>query len=420
MNLDQRWSSFQKIGFRFAFIFFILIASPWNWIPFVSDFTGSYAYYPSFIVQNYILKWNAEPVWEHGPTGSGDTIDDWVLFFTWISVSVIGCIIWSLADRKRENYVVLNYWLRVGLRYFVAFVMFIYGFDKIFPIQMPFPNLAQLNTPLGDLSPMRLAWLFVGYSAPYEIFGGLLEVIAAMLLAFRRTQLLGALMMTGVVANVVMLNYAYDIPVKLFSSQLLIMSLYILLYEWRRLTDFFFFNKTVTPAETGLSFTTKRDKIIRWSLITVFWILGFGYAAWQNYGYWKQYYGQEKFALYGNYEVKSFFRKNAVANERDTLQWHQVVIANGFQPKEGRGSIKRGAKPTDRIIFGIDSLNNLDITFRDDAKQNFKGKFERLNELELLVAGKSGEDSISAHLVKITRPFKLETKPFHWVSAYPY
>ncbi len=77
-----------------------------------------------------------------------------------------------------------------------------------------------MQTPLGDLSPMRLAWLFIGYSVPYEIFGGLLETVSGLLLSFRRTQLLGSLMTLATIGNVVMINFCYDIPVKLFSSQL--------------------------------------------------------------------------------------------------------------------------------------------------------------------------------------------------------
>ncbi len=39
---------------------------------------------------------------------------------------------------------------------------------------------------------------------------------------------------------------------------------------------------------------------------------------------------------------------------------------------------------------------------------------------EFLLKGRSHNDSLTLDLIKIERKFKLEMKPFHWVSAYPY
>ena len=61
------------------------------------------------------------------------------------------------------------------MRYYIAFTAFLYGIDKIFLLQMPFPNQSALATPLGDLLPMRFSWFFIGYSAPYEFFAGAME-----------------------------------------------------------------------------------------------------------------------------------------------------------------------------------------------------------------------------------------------------
>ena len=52
-----------------------------------------------------------------------------------------------------------------------------YGIIKLFVLQMPFPQLSQLATPLGDLLPMRFSWLFIGYSVPYQFFSGAMETI---------------------------------------------------------------------------------------------------------------------------------------------------------------------------------------------------------------------------------------------------
>ncbi len=54
----------------------------------------------------------------------------------------------------------------------------------------------------------------MGYSTPYNVFTGLVETVPAMLLFFRRTATLGALLLVAVLANVVMLNLCYDVPVE--------------------------------------------------------------------------------------------------------------------------------------------------------------------------------------------------------------
>ena len=78
------------------------------------------------------------------------------------------------------------------------------------------PRLSQLATPLGDLLPMRFSWLFIGYSVPYQFFSGAMETIAGLLLLYRRTVTAGLFAATGAFMNVVMINLAYDVPVKLF------------------------------------------------------------------------------------------------------------------------------------------------------------------------------------------------------------
>lgn len=67
----------------------------------------------------------------------------------------------------------------------------------------------------------------MGSSRAYTIFAGVFEIIPGFLLLFRKTKLIGALMAIIVMLNVVLLNFCYDIPVKLFSSFLLLIAIII-------------------------------------------------------------------------------------------------------------------------------------------------------------------------------------------------
>ncbi len=174
------------------------------------------------------------------PNGNGDYPEQWMLVAACAFLAALSCIVWSLADRRRKEYNKLNYWFSLAIRYFLIFNGFSYGIGKMFILQMPFPNLSQLATPLGDYLPMRLSWMFIGYSSSYQFFSGAIEVLAAVLLLFRKTGTLGAIVATGVFLNVMMLNLSYDIPVKINSISLIVMCLYLLVQETPRVVSFLF------------------------------------------------------------------------------------------------------------------------------------------------------------------------------------
>jgi hypothetical protein len=61
-----------------------------------------------------------------------------------------------------------------------------------------------------------------------HIFCGIVEVVGALLLVWRRTTILGALISSAALLNVVVLNVSYDIGVKLYSLHLLLMAAFLL------------------------------------------------------------------------------------------------------------------------------------------------------------------------------------------------
>ena len=99
---------------------------------------------------------------------------------------------------------------------------------------------------------MGLLWTFMGASPAYTIFAGACEMVGGLLLIPRRTTLLGALVCMGVLGNVVMLNFCYDVPVKLFSSHLFLLALFLAAPDLRRLADLLVFNRRVEPADDPL------------------------------------------------------------------------------------------------------------------------------------------------------------------------
>ncbi|MEO7530119.1 MAG: hypothetical protein ABIS69_01870, partial [Sediminibacterium sp.] len=245
---SQKWPLWQKIAFRFFFIYFTLNIVPWTWLGDIPGFKLVSEYYDrliTWLVEGFnqvFFHWEKTKIVNNG---SGDTSVSWETMFTYLLLALAGTVIWSILDRKRANYTTVNYWLRTFLRYFLIMNCFSYGINKLFALQMPFPNQSQLATPLGDFLPMRFSWMFIGYSKTYENFSGAMEVLAGLLLLNRRTITLGLFTAAAVFINVMVLNLCYDIPVKLYSMHLVVYCLYLLTCDCKRLFDFFVLNKAV-------------------------------------------------------------------------------------------------------------------------------------------------------------------------------
>lgn len=68
-----------------------------------------------------------------------------------------------------------------------------------------------LETSIGDMNRRYLLWVSMSASPLYGFFGGADEFTGGLLVLFRRTTLLGSLIVIGVMSNVVLLNFGYDI-----------------------------------------------------------------------------------------------------------------------------------------------------------------------------------------------------------------
>ncbi len=158
-------------------------------------------------------------------------------------VAVLGAIIWSVLDRKRTNYQTLYYWLTVIVRYYLAFTLFIFALEKFFKMQFPDLGFYTLTEPLGDMSPMSLAWAFFGYSYGYNVFMGIAES-AALLLLFRRTTTFGAILTLATLANVMAVNYNYDVHAKMYPTALFLMAFFLLLKDVNEINQIFLYRSS--------------------------------------------------------------------------------------------------------------------------------------------------------------------------------
>src|SRR5690606_13107281 len=129
---------------------------------------------------------------------------------------------------------------------------------------------------------------FLGFSKGYNLFMGLAEVAAGLLL-FRRTMTFGAIITLMAAANVMAVNYFYDVPVKILSTALVAMTLFLLMRDAERLLRFFFTGQAVSlpviPAPVFQKKWMRIGKIVLKSLVLAY---AFGYGTFQVLQYQKQ------------------------------------------------------------------------------------------------------------------------------------
>ncbi|MGI4871849.1 MAG: hypothetical protein ACRYFX_11820 [Janthinobacterium lividum] len=138
-----------------------------------------------------------------------------------LATALVAALWAALARRTPAREAALGYALHTGAAWFLALQLLEYGLDKVFKHQFYLPEPNTLYTPLGLLPPDLAYWSVMGASRSYSVFAGLLEVLPAALLLFRRTRLLGGLLAVAVLANVLALNVGFEITVKLWSGFLL-------------------------------------------------------------------------------------------------------------------------------------------------------------------------------------------------------
>ena len=91
------------------------------------------------------------------------------------------------------------------LRYFCAFMLYMYGTSKLLHFQLNLRSqLAQRA--IGSLTGYELTWYYFGFSRVYASILGLTQVAGATLLLFRKTMLVGAAVMLPVMGNILLIN----------------------------------------------------------------------------------------------------------------------------------------------------------------------------------------------------------------------
>lgn len=177
-----------------------------------------------------------------------DSASMYMLLFLLLLLSIVAATVIRFFMKPAGFQTRFLQWIGILAVYYLALMLMKYGLDKVFKHQFYLPEPNILYTPVGQVDKDLLYWSSMGTSRLYNVFAGGLEVLAALLLFFSRTRMAGGLLAMAILFQVLMINLGFDISVKMYSSFLLLLSLYILSPYLVRLCRFFSGGQVVPPA----------------------------------------------------------------------------------------------------------------------------------------------------------------------------
>jgi hypothetical protein len=413
LTKHNRWSVAACLGFRLAFLYWVCYwLAAGALLPGISRGITWLLYMPSQVVLwvgVHVFHLTGVPASVH-PTNF-DAALHYVLCFCILVFALIGTGVWTVINHWRDGrreYRTLYAWLRLGLRFTLGTFLLAYGFLKIFGIQFGPPPLLYLTETYGDSSPMRLLWAFMGASIPYTVFGGLAEVIPGLLLLFRRTSTLGALISAGVMLNVVLLNFCYDVPLKLFSTHLLLASLFLLLPDASALGRIFFAGQAAALAD--LSVPPWEWRTLRWAshilrVMVISWIF---YLAVVTSYLTKRETPAGHVSLYG---VWAFDKTEGLPTGQP---WVKALF-----DRQGEVLFIRADGKKDWYDANLNESSR-SIDFLGTPKPTSL-QWKQSADGTLLLTGTWLGNAVVLGLHRLTpEVFPLQKRGFHWVQEYPY
>jgi hypothetical protein len=164
-------------------------------------------------------------------------------------ISVTGGLIFTIAysiywHRKEQKNNIdsgrLHAWFRGIIRYWLALQITTYGVAKIFGLQFGHSYLRD-DKVVSSLSGFDLTWNYFAYSYSLTLIIGLLQIGGSVLLVFRRTYLLGIVVLLPVMINIMLIDIFYGIPfAATLNAVLFTLGLtYLLLLRRKELVAFF-------------------------------------------------------------------------------------------------------------------------------------------------------------------------------------
>lgn len=360
---------------------------------------------------------NIKDTLETDGMGSGDGIYYYLQIPAMLLITFIISMVWNLVDTKRQSYNQAFYVVWVIVRYVLAFYMISYGVAKIYESQFPAPSLHRLVQPYGMSSPMGLAWTFMGASRGFSMFTGWVEALAGVFLLFRQTARLGALQSIVMMSVIVAMNFCYDIPVKIFSTHLLLAAVFVIAPEIPRLLIFLFSGKAIPASGLYMFPLSSKWVLVSWALVKPVIIIMIALMVFNMERYAGNVRNDNKHVpLYGLYTAEWVVSNNDTipAQLTDSTRWHYLIMQY-----EGRATVRYMDETFEYFEIKVDTTKHtIGMTGEDDKEKMYRYK---TNDDELVLERNLEFDSTRIILRQYdTKKFLLTNRGFRWVNEMPF
>jgi uncharacterized membrane protein YphA (DoxX/SURF4 family) len=416
---ECNWSLAKKLIFRFFFLYFFFYCFPFplDGFELTKPIVQPYYDFLDFSMQKMGRYFLHVPV--HVAYPGFDKVDDSyygeAFLITIVMLSAIGTIFWTVMDRQRKQYKKLNAWAYLYLRYFLAAYLLGYGFIKFFPSQFQAVSASRLVMDVGEQTPMLLAWNFMGYSVVFNVVSGSLEIIAGLLLFFRRTATMGAILATFIFSFVALMDFCFNVPIKLLIAHLLLISLVLLLHDSQRLFRLLFLNGAITPRVYPSLFNNQKWErrfgifLLLFAGCILYKGVSDSLSAATEFGRYAP-----PVPLYGIYKTGVFIRNGDTVPplQTDSLRWKQLVIDGGAWKQSGMIELN-----TDQKIFYAIKADTakqiLKMQSLTDTATMYTFHVERPSPDHLFIEGQWRKDSIRVYFTRYDlKNFKLNSDRF--------
>ena len=409
--VGQPWTRTTLAIFRFSVVFFGVTsaATLLQYLPGGAELFAAWSR-AGDTIGTWVIVALGLPV--RGPARGVEPLQPFLFLVLLALVGVTVAVVWSFIDSRARSSDRAYAWLHALIRFALAGVMLDYGWAKIFPGQFGYGvGLSEITKPVGDLTMQRLLWVFMAASRPYVMFGGAMEVAGALLLCARRTATAGALILIGVLTNVVILNFTYDVNVRVYSATLLLMAVFVASRDFPRLARVVMGRQVGERQDLPPLFVPRSwNRFAQAGAVVLALVLVYrtGMPALRTFQRYHPAVVQvPRPALDGIFEVEEFKRTDLP----DSLRWTRVA----FVP-EGVGAWVRYAANIDAPyrVQRNEATRGVVLTTAFPQPESLDLTYSVPDSAHVVVQGKVGADSLSMRLRRVDlATFRLlERRPF--------
>ena len=330
----------------------------------------------------------------------------YLVTITPLVIPLIYVFFWHRRERQNpeDSPRIMAFWQGL-ISYCLAFDIVSFGWKKVFGLQFRPVPLSIADIPMSEQAPDWLMWHFFGYSHTFGMLVASAQIIGSFLLLFRKTRLLGVLVLLPVMFNIMGINFFYRLGIgPLYQSIVLSAGLiYLLLAHYDHLVEIFFRSKDTLPSISLGGSTVKN------SIRLLIMVLAFGYI----YVFFLKSKGYSESELHGVYDVKSLVINRQPIALASTFQ---DSVLNRVYFDDGNACIFQ-YNNFNRRLFGHYEYDPSKNIFRSvfDFKSSIPGQYiprgnadtlqailtRRGPEKTVTIAGIMGKDSLQLVLQKV-------------------